>query len=212
MPNQNHEITKELEELTSPFYALKDLARTGWVDKLNLKNPESVASHTLLMIVIALYFASKYSYSCKRRLRLIEMILIHDLAEALVGDITPDSKQHVYKKELENNAFDEIMSTFPDSKLKKGWKSSWEEFNSDSSSNSKLVHLIDKIEMLIQANYYLKHRNGITKNRIKPFRNSTALFLENICLNPTSKSQAQGNGIKNDLEEIKEILAHLCKL
>lgn len=202
---------QELEDLTAPFYKLKEIVRSGWIHKLNLENPETVASHTLLMIVLVLYFTSNDYYSDKKRLRLIEMILVHDLAESVIGDITPESDQYDCKKALEDKTFKEIMDKIPSSKLKNRLKASWKEFNIGCSSSAQFVHILDKLEMLIQANYYLNNRKGVTQKQLQPFKNSTALFLKNAFnLVETSKSN-NSSDIQSELAEIKEILAYLCK-
>ena len=73
-----------ISDFTVHFYKLKELARTGWKQKLKIDNAESVASHTLLMIVLVSFFSEKYRYSYKQKDRLIEMTLIHDLADQLL--------------------------------------------------------------------------------------------------------------------------------
>lgn len=201
---------KELEDITTPFYKLKEIVRRGWVDKLNIENPETVASHTLLMIVLVLYFASNHSYSDKKKIRLIEMILVHDLAESIIGDITPDSIKYKGKRDLENNTFKAIMDKFPASNFKNRLNSSWEQFNSESSSEAQLVHIIDKLEMIIQGNYYLNNRNGVTMKQLQTFKDSTALLLKNEP-NLYDESKPTTSSDFFDLNEIKEILAHLCK-
>lgn len=217
MSNDIQSKVKDLEEFTSPFYELKELSRSGWISKLNLKNPETVASHTLLMIVLVLYFGSNKSYSCRKKLRLIEMVLVHDLAESVIGDITPDSDKYLGKKKLENKVFAQMMSVLPHSTLKDEFKSCWKEFSSNSSIDSKIVHVIDKLEMLIQANHYLKNRDNITSNQIEPFRKSAISSIENgVCTNnfndhELSEKEKREMESMEDLTEIKEILAYLCK-
>lgn len=202
---------KELEDITTPFYKLKEIVRRGWVDKLNLENPETVASHTLLMIVLLLYFTSDNSYSDKKKIRLIEMILVHDLAESIIGDITPDSVKYKGKRDLENKAFKEIMDKFPASNFKNRLNASWEQFNTKSSFDAQLVHIIDKLEMIIQGNYYLNNRNGVTMKHLQTFKDSTALLLKNEPNLYEESKPLTSTAFDFDLNEIKEILAHLCK-
>jgi len=202
---------KELEEVTEPFYKLKEIVRRGWVNKLNLENSETVASHTLLMIVLALYSMSNHSYSDKKKLRLIEMILVHDLAESVTGDITPDSLKYQSKNDLENKAFKEIMDKVPPSKFKDRLNASWDQFNTKSSFEAQFVQIIDKLEMIMQGNYYLNNRKEVTLKQLQPFKDSTTLLLKNDA-NLLQESKPQNfTVIESNLNEIKEILAHLCK-
>ena len=44
--------------------------------------------------------------------KFIKMILLHDLAESIIGDFTPDQITLEKKKKLENEAFAKIMPRF----------------------------------------------------------------------------------------------------
>lgn len=203
---------KELEDVTEPFYKLKEIVRSGWVDKLSLENPETVASHTLLMIVLALYFmSSNHSYSDKKKLRLIEMILVHDLAETVIGDITPDSVKYRGKNHLENKAFEEIMDKVPPSTFKDRLNARWDQFNTKSSLEAQFVQIIDKLEMIMQGNYYLNNRKEVTLKQLRPFKDSTTMLLKNDANLPQESKPQNSSVIESVLNEIKEILAHLCK-
>ncbi|MGB1985736.1 MAG: HD domain-containing protein, partial [Candidatus Poseidoniaceae archaeon] len=71
------------EELLT-LLQLKDIDRTGWV-RAGVENPESVAAHSLGMAVLALRL-------CPQQLdlsKVLSMCLVHDIAEIVVGDLTP---------------------------------------------------------------------------------------------------------------------------
>ena len=59
--------------------------RTGWV-RSGIQRPESVADHMYRMAVLALAATGAADYD---QPRLVKMAIVHDLAEALVGDIAP---------------------------------------------------------------------------------------------------------------------------
>ena len=42
---------------------------------------------------------------------MLKMILLHDLAESKIGDFTPNQISKEKKIKIENNAYDEIIST-----------------------------------------------------------------------------------------------------
>jgi putative hydrolase of HD superfamily len=202
----------DLKEFTLPYYNLKDLQRTGWLEKLNIENSESVASHTLLMIVILLFLTSKYSISSSRKLRLILMILVHDLAESIIGDITPEAINPSKKRKIEEDAFSTILSKFPQNNLRKDLSDVWKEYNEHRSVDSKIIHIIDKMEMLLQADFYLENRKNIEFSQIAPFKESVSSFIEKYQYNV--ESRLKPNLVSNEnreLAEIKEILAYLCK-
>ena len=202
----------DLKEFTFPYYKLKELQRTGWLEKLNIEDSESVASHTLLMIVILLFLSSKYSISSDRKLRLIQMILIHDLAESIVGDITPEAITPTKKKQIEDEAFRFILSRFPENNLMIDLSNVWKEYNENISVDSKLVHIIDKMEMLLQADFYFQNRQNIQASQIAPFKKSVSLYIKKNNLKTDLQSNSNVS-LKEEkqLKEFKEILAYLCK-
>ncbi|KAJ5052351.1 uncharacterized protein L3040_002102 [Drepanopeziza brunnea f. sp. 'multigermtubi'] len=76
---------------------LKHLPRTGWVQH-GVDCPESVSGHIFLMTVMASLLKSDGDPS-----RRAAMALVHDMAESLVGDITPSqgvSKEEKHQREL----------------------------------------------------------------------------------------------------------------
>ncbi|HKR74423.1 MAG TPA: HD domain-containing protein [Candidatus Nitrosocosmicus sp.] len=205
-------LSNDLKNFTLPYYKLKELLRTGWVEKLQIENSESVASHTLLMIVIVLFIATKYSFSCEKKLKLIEMALIHDVAESIVGDITPESISYTEKRQIEDNAFKLIMEKLPQSKLKLELSRIWKEYNENKSFDSKLVHIIDKLEMMLQADFYHKYRKNVERSNINPFKKSVSLFVrENTDYFKVRMNSKTMSTEDKELNEIKEILAYLCK-
>lgn len=199
-----------ISDFTEHFYKLKEISRTGWKQKLEIENAESVASHTFLMIILVSFFAEKYGYSYKEKVRLIEMALIHDLAESIIGDITPEDDKESMKKKMEDKAFHRIMEKMPSKTLKKKYLELWNEYQLNDSFESKFVHLIDKLEMVVQAKYYLDHRREVKKEKVKPFFQSSLVYISHkpkFQLPKTSKKNIQHS---KELEDIKEILEYFC--
>jgi len=64
--------------------ALKNIKRTGWVNN-EIDLPESVADHMYRMTMLAFMIQDPTI----NKDHLIKICLVHDLAEAIVGDITP---------------------------------------------------------------------------------------------------------------------------
>ena len=90
---------------------LKKISRQGWIDKLSLDNPESVADHSYSMAIMGMVISDLQNYDSEK---IIKMILLHDLAESKIGDHTPEQLSKEEKKKLENNAFNEIIKNLPD--------------------------------------------------------------------------------------------------
>jgi len=87
--------------------------------------------------------------------KMLKMILLHDLAESKIGDYTPHQISKENKMTIENNAYDEIIDTLPDS-IKLQYGTIWEEYQNQKSPESIIVHQIDKLEMVLQAKMYQK--------------------------------------------------------
>ena len=66
--------------------ALKTTPRTGWVNH-GVDKPESIADHMYRMSLMAMVAAKSMPELDQNRC--VKLALIHDLAEAIVGDITP---------------------------------------------------------------------------------------------------------------------------
>jgi len=134
---------------------LKNISRQGWIDKLSIEHPESVADHSYSMAIMGMVISDLENYDSEKMLK---MILLHDLAESKIGDYTPNQISKENKIKIENNAYDEIISTLPDV-IKLQYGKIWKEYQKQESPESKVVHQIDKLEMVLQAKMYQKERS-----------------------------------------------------
>ena len=160
---------------------LKNISRQGWINKLSLKHPESVSDHSYSMAIMGMVISDLEKYDTEK---IMKMILLHDLAESHIGDYTPGQIMRENKIKIENNAYDEIISTLPDI-IKLQYDKIWEEYQKQESPESKIVHQIDKLEMALQAKMYQKQgsskatvesffksaENGITHPKLKDILN-----------------------------------------
>ncbi len=152
---------------------LKKVSRQGWVDKLDISNPESVADHSFSMAVMSMVVSDLENYNSEK---IIKMTLLHDLAESKIGDYTPGQISKDEKEELENNAFMEISNTLPED-IKTQYVQLWEEYQDNTSEESKMVHQIDKLEMALQAKIY--QNEGHPKEKIESFFESAKAEITN---------------------------------
>ena len=114
---------------------LKNISRQGWIDKLSLTNPESVADHTFSMAIIGMVLSDSKNYDTEK---ILKMILLHDLAESVTGDITPDKKPKNEKIILENKIMKDILANLP-KQIQTSYFKIWEEYQENKSSDSKFV-------------------------------------------------------------------------
>lgn len=73
-------------ELVEALGQLKETPRTGWLDRgIPVGETESVADHSFGVALLAWLLAPDEL----DRARVVELALVHDLAESAVGDVTP---------------------------------------------------------------------------------------------------------------------------
>ena len=118
---------------------LKQLLRTGWV-RSGVENPESVASHSWGMAILAM----KLCPDNLNKTRVIEMCIVHDLPEIIVGDLTPhDVQTNKYNDEIE------AMN-----KLAPFWLDLLLEYEEQRTEEAKFVKYLDKLDMAYMARLY----------------------------------------------------------
>lgn len=150
---------------------LKNIPRQGWIDKIGITDPESVADHTFSMTIISMIISDIENYNSDK---ILKMVLLHDLAESIVGDIMPGQISKEKKKELEDDAFGKIISKLPDN-IQKQYLQIWQEYQENNSKEARFVHQIDKLEMALQAKLYEK--NGHSKEKLEAFYDSADLEI-----------------------------------
>lgn len=97
-----------------------------------------------------------------------KMALVHDMAELLVGDITPvDGVSREEKNRREATTMDflttKLLGTSSGtSDQAQGMKDIWQEYEDSKTLESKFVHDIDKIELLLQMIEYERNRDDET--------------------------------------------------
>jgi len=162
---------------------LKNVSRQGWIDKLSIEHPESVADHSYSMAIMAMVVSDLENYDSEK---ILKMVLLHDLAESKIGDFTPDQISNDKKQKIENNAFNQIIGQLPNP-IKVEYDEIWKEYQDKISPESQIVHQIDRLEMALQAKMYQK--SGSSKEDI-------AIFLE------TAKSDITHPKLLNILNQI----------
>ena len=152
---------------------LKKIHRQGWVDKLSLNNPESVADHSYSMAIMGMVLSDLENYDSEK---ILKMILLHDLAESEIGDYTPGQITSEKKKELENKVFSKILENLPKS-IRSQYQNIWNEYQENKTSEAIMVHQIDKLEMALQAKVYEKE--GYSKEKLQSFIESAEKGITN---------------------------------
>src|SRR5947209_2385894 len=69
---------------------LKAEPRRGWLKKLRLQRTESVADHSFALSLLCLFEGERRSFNVER---LLKLALLHDLEEAITGDLSTQKKE-----------------------------------------------------------------------------------------------------------------------
>eukprot|EP01137_Pigoraptor_chileana_P020248 Opistho-2@6516 len=148
---------------------LKATKRTGWVNN-KIEKPESIADHMYRMGVMAMLFDDP---SIDRN-RCIKMAIVHDMAESIVGDITPhDPVTSEEKHRMEEAAMatirDEMLASSP---VGVEMYSLWQEYEACTTNEALIVKDLDKFDMIVQAFEYERdqHRTGSLEEFFKSTR------------------------------------------
>ena len=129
---------------------LKSVPRQGWISKLGMKNPESVADHSYMTSLMSMVLSD---ISGLDTLKVVKMSLLHDIAESRTGDLMPGEVSESEKRRLENSAMDTILAELPEA-TRCDYRTVWDEFQADSTDEARFVHDVDKLEMALQAKIY----------------------------------------------------------
>lgn len=98
----------------------------------------------------------------------VKMALLHDLSEVLTGDLTPGMKcqRGIGYQNEERDAIEKLLSTLP-RKVASEYKMLWEELQTGSTPEAKIVIQADKLEMKIQALEY--EQRGVDSSLLDRF-------------------------------------------
>ncbi|EDV99480.1 uncharacterized protein LOC6567124 [Drosophila grimshawi] len=139
---------------------LKHTKRTGWVLR-DVNDCESISGHMYRMSMLTFLLDGSEGLN---QIRCMELALVHDLAESLVGDITPFcgvSKDE--KRAMEFKAMEDICKLIEP--RGKRIMELFEEYEHAQSAESKFVKDLDRLDMVMQAFEYEKRDNCLLKHQ-----------------------------------------------
>lgn len=103
---------------------------------------------------------------------LMKICMAHDVAEAVVGDITPyDGVSKEDKRRMEEDALKAILADLDAPEVTKEIFDLWMEYEEGTSKEAQLARELDKFEMIVQADEYEQQQPG---KRLDRFFSSTA--------------------------------------
>jgi putative hydrolase of HD superfamily len=126
---------------------LKTVLRSGWTSD---GQQESVAEHTWRLCLMAMLL---YGHTPGIDLaRLLKMCLIHDLGEAIGGDVpAPAQKAGASKADQERSDLVQLIAPLPPA-LRQEIVDRWDEYEAAGSPEAKIAKGLDKLETILQHN------------------------------------------------------------
>ncbi|HTE48096.1 MAG TPA: HD domain-containing protein [Gemmatimonadaceae bacterium] len=147
---ETHDLFGILEFLRSAE-RLKATSRSGFT---SAGRPESVAEHTWRLCLMAMMLAP--SFPDVDFAKLVKMCVIHDLGEAVHGDVpAPEQARRVAedpsatKSDSERRDLISLLEPLPET-LKAEVASLWDEYEAAKSPEARLAKALDKLETILQ--------------------------------------------------------------
>ena len=128
---------------------LKTTMRHSWTSDSNRQ--ESTAEHSWMLCLIAVTLFDQLKTKIDQ-LKVLKILIIHDLAETIIGDIPAfDTEGRINKKEREKNALKQMVKNLP-KKTKLEILALFDEYENKESVEAKVAQAIDKFESPLQHN------------------------------------------------------------
>lgn len=209
-PKNKYSSQKRLEkqlEFIIEIDKLKSIFRRSYIaDKSKLENDAEHSWHLALMAII---LSEHVKFKKLDILRVIEMVLIHDLVEIDAGDTYAyDKKAHIDKYEREQKAADRIFNILPKDQAKEIMKL-WQEFESKKTKEAKFATMLDRMQPIL-LNYsadgkaWKEHNitNQMVLKRNKDIKKASKLIwkqIEKIIYQATEKGYLINDKEKENL-------------
>ena len=140
------------------YIKMEQVIRKGWLMcNVPSERLESVGDHTLQLMMLASVITKELNIEIDLR-RLMEMLLIHDLGEIIIGDISEVEANTYLKKQDEDEAVKSIFSKLSKENAEY-YFSLWLDMYNKESDLAKFAYLLDKIDAVIKAGVYEKDYN-----------------------------------------------------
>ncbi|MEJ5293177.1 MAG: HD domain-containing protein [Candidatus Methanosuratincola sp.] len=144
------------EKLARAAAVLRNMPRTGWIQRgVPRDEAETVAEHTFMVTAILGYISASCSALHLDRERMLLMGIIHDLGEAVSGDI-PRVLTERLGKELKEGIETEIIKGIFDGTDGGRLAELFQEYSERETAEAKIVKIADLLATLLQAEAYMR--------------------------------------------------------
>ena len=140
--------TSRIQSILTFLKATKQLKNTLRSAHTSQKHPESVAEHTWQLCLMVILFEDQLDEI--DMLRLIKLLIIHDLGEVVSGDIPAIYQNpNLDKSHEERKDFISLCAPLPDD-LQNELLDLWDEYDQGKSQEAILAKGFDKLETMLQ--------------------------------------------------------------
>jgi putative hydrolase of HD superfamily len=128
--------------------SLKDETRTAWT---STGRPESVAAHTWRLCLWAVVLGDHFEERDETfdAQRLLKLCVVHDLGEALAGDVPAVDQPPEGTSEQERADLQAITAALPEAGRMQ-IRDLWEEYEAAETPEARVAKALDKLETLLQ--------------------------------------------------------------
>lgn len=141
---------KEIEGILTFLQKSEQLKNTYRSSYTSSGRTESVAEHSWRLCLMALMLEKHFPGVDMSRV--IKICIVHDLGEAIHGDIpAPTQDRSVDKSEKEREDLLKLSDNLPED-LRKELLELWDEYEDASSAEAKTAKALDKLETILQHN------------------------------------------------------------
>ena len=162
---ENTRLAKQLAFILE-IDKLKQVGRQTYL--LDLTRKENDAEHSWHLAVMALLL-SEYAREEVDLLKVLKMVILHDIVEIDAGDIfCYDDAAHCHKEEREREAADRLFGLLPAGQGRE-FRRIWEEFEERESPEARFAAALDRLQPLLH-NFHTRGKSwqehGVTRDRV----------------------------------------------
>lgn len=180
----NERLLKQIQFIVEIDKA-KQILRQNVV--IGTKRNENDAEHSWHLAVMAILLSEYAAEEDLDILRVIKMVLIHDLVEIDAGDtFCYDEKGQEDKAEREQRAAKRLFHILPSDQSQEIWEL-WREFEESKTPEARFAACLDRIQPLIlnyNTNGHTWRKPGVTSEKVlkrnEPLRENTPLLWEYV--------------------------------
>lgn len=145
---------QKIFEFYKRFNTLASVLRKGWIMR-NVPDPrgEDDMHHTLQTMLLADLIIREKEIKDVNLLRVLDMLLIHEIGETIIDDISMIEADYKKKKQAEAAAVKERLSCLGE-ELGDYYFAIWKEFEAHETIDGQFAYFIDKLDAVFKAQKY----------------------------------------------------------